>query len=166
MTLKLRLYLAGIALAGLSACAAMLYHRGAENALLKQRLHASDSTIVALKGRAAMVDIRYVRDTLWMTKVTRRYDSIVTKWDTVSVPVAPETVRVIVAAGVQSLNACSAVVLTCEQRVAQRDSIIATLEKQRPLLIGNKPSRTKSLLITTAKIGGGAAIGYLAARVK
>lgn len=161
MTLKIRLYLAGIALLSLSSAVAYIYHAGGERALLKAHLHASDSTIQALTSRAHTVDTIYRRDTVRYRLAAKRYDSIVTRWETTTVAAPPETVQVIVAEGQKALNVCSAVVLTCEQRVAQRDSIISALRAQRPLLLGNKPSKLARIAkaVPPVLIAGGA--GYL-----
>lgn len=116
-----------------------IYHLGGQQATLALRLRASDSTIAALSARAATVDTIYKTDTLEFHFFVDRWKEV-RKWDTVTVPVPAETVKVIIRAADAALDACQVVVQTCEQRVALRDSTIAALRAQRPLLEATKPS--------------------------
>lgn len=135
-----------------------VYHLGGERATLRQRLHASDSVVAVLRARTAAIDTVYRVDTVRLRVAVDRWREV-TRWDTVTAPVPAETVKVIVATGTAALNACQQVVVTCEQRVATRDSLIAVLRQQRPLLT-QQPSR-----LTRAKRAGtwllvGAGLGY------
>ena len=159
MTFKSQLYLAAFAV--MVAVLAYAYNAGKEAATLRQRLHASDSTIVALSKRTKATDTLYRLDTVRYRVATTRWDTVKVGVDTITVPVPVEVVRTVVATADTALRACSVVVQTCEQRVAQRDSLIATLKSQRPLLLDQKDGWMKR----TAKKAGwvllGAGGGYI-----
>jgi hypothetical protein len=89
---------------------------------LTPRLRALLAENKALAAQAATVDSVYVRDTLTLTRTRTRTDSILS----VDTLLRVDTVRAIVA---DERAACSAVIRTCEERVAVRDSRIATLEE-------------------------------------
>lgn len=78
--------------------------------------------IAQLEHRKAQVDTVYRDRTLTLTKVRRITDSVI-QHDTV--------VRAIIATERQ---ACDAVIQTCEQRVAVRDSLIVELKKKPSVL--------------------------------
>ena len=83
-----------------------------------------DSLITALRVRAEITDtvFRTQRDT---TIVTR------TRWrETVDTLVLTERESVIVAAADTAINACSIALGTCEQRVAERDSLLVLQMQQ------------------------------------
>jgi hypothetical protein len=81
--------------------------------------------IAELEAQAAIVDTVYVRDTLTLTKVRYKTDSIlITQTDTV---VHRDTVIRWLAA---ERKACDDVIGTCERRVAVRDSLIKELKKK------------------------------------
>lgn len=143
----------------LTGCVWYIYHLGGQRATLAMRLKASDSTIVALSARSALRDTGYRTDTLRLRVAVDRWREK-TRWDTVTVPVPAETVKVIIRAADVALNACSAVVETCEQRVAVRDSTIAVLRAQRPLLQAQRPSIKGRIWWGLA----GAAAGYIGGR--
>jgi hypothetical protein len=167
MKWQLKVQLAGGAFLGLIACVATIYHIGGERALLKQRLHASDSTVAALSARGRGVDTIYRRDTLRMRVAVQRWDTVlqaVVSWDTLRVSVPADTVRVFVSKAEEAINACLIVAQTCEQRVANRDSIIVQLKAQRPLLLGNKESRWKRWGKNVVKVTAGASVGYIVAK--
>lgn len=163
MKLQLQLQLFAGAFVGLVICVATIYHIGGERALLKQRLHASDSTVAALAGRGKGIDTLYRIDTLRMRVAVHHWDTVKAKVDTITVPVPVEVVREVVREADRTINACQMVVQTCEQRVANRDSVIAELRKQRPLLLNTKESRLKRWGKDVAKVTLGASVGYIAA---
>lgn len=84
--------------------------------------------IAQLEHRKAQVDTVYLTDTLRLTKVYRITDSVLATVDTI---IHVDTVRVLLA---NERAACNAVIQTCEQRVAIRDSIIAVLKKKPSVL--------------------------------
>jgi len=159
--MKTQLQILAATLLALGATGAYVYHLGGEAATLTQRLHASDSTIKVLEARKKVVDTLYRRDTVRLRIATTRWDTVKMGVDTITVPVPVEVVKTIVATADTALRACSVVVQTCEQRVAQRDSIILVLKSQRPLLLDQKDGWAKR----TAKKAGwvllGAGIGYI-----
>lgn len=166
---KLKLYgiLLTFALTGTMSAFAYTYHLGAERATLTQRLHASDSLVTALRGRAKALDTVYRTDTLRLQVARRQWDTVfanVERWDTLRVPVPADTVRIIVDRAEGAINACLIVAQTCEARVATRDSIISALRAQRPLLLNERDSRLKRVAKDMAKVGIGAGIGYFAGK--
>ena len=79
--------------------------------------------VAQLEQRKAQVDTVYRRDTLTLKRVRTVVDRVLqvdTLWRS-------DTVRVLIAA---ERKACDAVIQTCEQRVAVRDSIIRQLKKK------------------------------------
>lgn len=163
MKLPLQLKLAGGAFVALMLAVAYIYHLGGEKALLKQRLHASDSTVAALTARGRGMDTLYRTDTLRLRVAVTRWDTVKAKADTITVPVRVEVVKEVIREADRTINACQVVVQTCEQRVANRDSIIVELRKQRPLLLGVTDSKTKRVLKKMGWVTLGAAGGYIAA---
>jgi len=165
MSTTMKLY--GLILALILSVFAYTYHLGGERALLRQRLHASDSTIAALTQRARTVDTLYRTDTVHLRVAIARWDTVrqtVEHWDTARVAVPAETVKVIVRAAEQVVNACSVVVLTCEQRVAQRDSIIAVLKHERPLIQAQRPGRLARWRNELVGVALGVGVGYIAGK--
>jgi hypothetical protein len=75
-----------------------------------------EGKLASLNASKQRVDSVYVRDTLTLTRV-RRMDSV----------------KVLIAA---ERNACNAVIETCEQRVAIRDTIITNLRSRSSFKIG------------------------------
>ena len=111
-----------VALFGLLAYGSEQRQRGRAEAQVAALEQLNDS----LKHVQAKVEIRYVTDTVRLWRTLARYDTArvtdtLTRNDTVFVPraVADEAVA-----------ACTATVLTCEQRVGIRDQRIAALERQ------------------------------------
>jgi hypothetical protein len=104
------------------------------------RMGELDGRIAHLTAESKRVDTVYRRDTLTLTKVRRRTDSILvtdTLWRS-------DTVRVLIAA---ERNACNAAIRTCEQRIAIADSTIKALRK--------KPSVWSKLPWVAAGVLGG-----------
>jgi hypothetical protein len=89
----------------------------------RERVGELNGKIAHLQEQKARVDTVYRRDTLTLTRVRRITDSVLVL-DTV---IRVDSVKVLVAAERQ---ACDAVIRTCEQRVAYRDSIIEGLRKK------------------------------------
>jgi hypothetical protein len=143
---------------------AYVYHLGGEKALLQSRLHASDSTIAILAQRTATTDTVYVRDTVRLKGAIRRYETIKTQVETVTVAVPVEVVREVFVQADAALNACRSVIMTCEERVAQRDSTISLLRAQRPLIEGQRDGRFKRVIKTAGWFTLGVAGGYIVAK--
>ena len=98
---------------------------------MRLRLRAADSTIAALQTTARRVDTTYVRDTL---RLWRTADRITTLIDTLRLSdTVTLTVResVLVESASALYAQCSAAVLTCEHRVALRDSLIRSITWER-----------------------------------
>jgi hypothetical protein len=160
---NLAAFLAGVAFVAVW----YVYHLGGQNATLTLRLKASDSTLVALAQRQRAVDTVYQTDTLrlkqYVTKwrgIAQAVDDVYTKSQKADTsPVPRDTVRLLIATADTAIRACLVTVQTCEQRIAIRDSVIATLRAQRPLLQG------KGLSLKEKALWGlfGAGIGYIAA---
>ena len=148
-------------LLAVGATGAYVYHLGGEAATLTQRLHASDSTVKVLEARKRAVDTVYRLDTVRYRVATTRWDTVKAGVDTVTVSVPVEVVRTVIATADTALRACSVVVQTCEQRVAQRDSLIATLKSQRPLLLDQKDGWVKRAAKTVGWVLLGAGGGYI-----
>lgn len=87
-----------------------------------------DTVFIAQHIRTTDTLYRTQHDTMviYQTRWRQRIDSIL-RTDTV--PLSPRE-SLIVASGDSTINACSIVVLTCEQRVAQRDSLAGSLRVQ------------------------------------
>jgi len=86
------------------------------------------SELAALRGRTARVDSVYVRDTVTLWRQVRSTDTLTQTVETWK----HDTVKVVeyVARADSTIRSCTAALLTCEQRVALRDSTIRTLERQ------------------------------------
>lgn len=126
------------------------------------KIAALSSTVAALQKSTARTDTVYRVDTMRFTKWKTNYDTL---RDTVLTHLT-DTLRIkeYVHVTDSTIAACSAVVLTCEQRVAQRDSIIdlqglrLKAERGRDRILGIKlPSRTTMFL-------SGAVAGFLLRR--
>ena len=101
----------------------LVNHRvdGAEIKALEQRIDARMQVIAVLAKQVALKDTVYDLDTLRLTEVRRGLDSLALTLD--------EKVRLVIIQGIDKERAaCDAVIVTCEERVAQRDSIIAHLD--------------------------------------
>ena len=144
----------------LAGCMWYIYHLGGERATLRMRLHASDSTIAALRAPSVARDTIYRIDTLRYRVAVDRWKETA-RWDTVTIQVPAETVKTIIREANTALNACSVVVQTCEQRVATRDSLIRELQKREPL-IANRPSVFARLRDKAVPVFIGAGLGYFA----
>ena len=162
MTLKSQLYVAAFAV--IVAVLAYAYNAGKEAATLRQRLHASDSTLAVLSKRAKATDTLYRRDTVRLRVATQHWDTVKAGVDTVTLSVPVETVRYIIATADTTIRACSLVVQTCEQRVAQRDSLITVLKGQRPLLTKSAEGKFSKATKTAGWVLLGAGAGYIVAK--
>lgn len=100
---------------------------GAKDALLRE----ARAENAALRAEKRKVDSVYVRDTVTLTRVRRATDTLVLR-DTL---IHRDTVVKLVE---RERQHCDAVILTCERRVAVRDSINANLERQIKLLGKNQ----------------------------
>lgn len=111
------------------------------------------SELAALRGRTARVD------TVWRVQTktfTRWRDSVVTLRDSLTVTDTVEVLRFI-AVQDSTIASCQALILTCEQRVALRDSSIRTLERQWA-----SRERPPNAFRRTLTALGWASVGYLA----
>jgi hypothetical protein len=124
------------------------------SAKVTRLLAVNDSLRIA--GR--VTDSVYTRDTLTLTRVRTRTDSIiVTRRDTL---IHRDTVRVLVEA---ERGACNAAVLTCEARVANRDARIAVLDSA--LVEARRVPRLSRNLYIASDLSGGI-FGGVEARVR
>lgn len=89
----------------------------------ERRVGELNGKIASLVRETKRVDTLYKRDTLTLTRVRRITDSVLVL-DTV---IRVDSVKVLIRA---ERNACDAVVKTCEQRVAIRDSTIKALKSK------------------------------------
>jgi hypothetical protein len=140
-----------LVLIGLAYAAGCHYN---QDRTLRAGIEVLADRVDSLKGEAGRVDTVYRTDTVQLTRVRTRTDSLLLT-DTVY---TRDTVQVIVE---RERQACDAVIATCEQRVAQRDSIITGLDS----IVALQKKRTGSDWKT--KLGyllGGAAIGVLIPR--
>ena len=106
----------------------------------REQVGKREARIAVLVAEKARIDTVYRQDTLTLTRVRRITDSVLVL-DTV---IRVDSVKVLVAAERQ---ACDAVIQTCEQRVAIRDSMITVLKK--------KPSVWSKLPWVAAGVLGG-----------
>jgi hypothetical protein len=124
------------------------------SANLARLLAVNDS--LRIVGRR--VDSTYIVDTVTLTRVRTRTDSvIVTRRDTL---IHRDTVRVLVEA---EREACNAAVLTCEARVANRDARIAVLDSA--LTEARRVPRLSKNLYIASDLSGGI-YGGVEARVR
>jgi hypothetical protein len=123
-------------------------HQVAQRAVLQERLKVADSTVRELSIRARNTDTVYLRDTVRLTRRLTQWDTVRagvdTLRDTVLVPV--ETVRWITATADSTIRECRIVQQTCEQRVAQRDTLLLLRDRQIRILEAQKPSRVRPWL--------------------
>ena len=89
----------------------------------REQVGKREARIAVLVAEKQRIDTVYKQDTLTLTRVRRITDSVLVL-DTV---IRVDSVKVLVAAERQ---ACDAVINTCEQRVAVRDSMIRILQKK------------------------------------
>lgn len=111
----------------------------------QERARVADSTVRALGSRVRVVDTIYRRDTVRLTRRVQTWDTVTrvvaAMPDTVRVPV--EVVRWVAAEADSTIRACRAVVETCEQRVAVRDSLNVALTQRLRIEQARRPSRFK-----------------------
>lgn len=114
-----------------------VYDHGQRQAgVWQERARVADSTAKALGRTIRATDTVYRRDTVRLTRRVQAWDTVTRVVealpDTVRVPV--EVVRWVAAEADSTIQACRSVVQTCEQRVAQRDSLNALLTRQNTLI--------------------------------
>lgn len=123
--------------------------------VVNERLRVTDSTVSVLQKRTKAVDTVYRRDTIRLTRRVQSWDTVTRTVaalpDTVRVPV--EVVRWVVREADSTITACRSVVMTCEQRVAARDSLIGTLQARGRILEQQRPSRLRPWLERAAWAG-------------
>ena len=135
--------------------AADLRNQGA----LKERIAGLETRNARLEDEAGRIDTLYIHDTLRLT-VTRRVTDSILRVDTVF---SRERVTQIVEGERQ---ACSAVISTCERakanlvaQLANRDSVIAAKDKQRPGFVRRNFACAAGVAATTTGAGLGVACG-------
>jgi hypothetical protein len=124
------------------------------SAKVARLLAVNDSLRIA--GR--VTDSVYTRDTLTLTRVRTRTDSVLLA--TVDTVIHMDTVRVLVEA---EREACNAAVLTCEARVANRDARIAVLDSA--IVEARRVPRLSKNLYIASDLSGGI-FGGVEARVR
>lgn len=129
-----------IALGVLVVAALWLWQRerqsgAADRATYEERMRVLSGERDSLAGRAARTDTQYVTDTAALreaaARFARRAARVDTQWLHDTIPVPVEVVREIVASADTTIRACRAALTTCEQRVADRDSVIAVERRLR-----------------------------------
>lgn len=126
-------FLLGLSLLGTK----LAYDHGQRQAgVWQERARVLDSALKVLPRTIKVTDTLYRDRVVRLTKRVQAWDTVTRVVealpDTVRVPV--ETVRWIVAEADSTITACRSVVQTCEQRVAQRDSLNALLTRQNTLI--------------------------------
>lgn len=158
MTPRLWALVGGLALV-LGAGAAYTAHQR-EVGRWQERARVADSTARALAQRVARVDTVYRRDTVRLRQQLTRWDTVTREVaalpDTVLVPV--EVVRWVAREADSTVQACRVVVLTCEQRVAVRDSLISAQRQQLRAALAQRPSRLRPWLERAAWVALVAAV--------
>jgi hypothetical protein len=140
-----------LVLIGLAYAAGCHYN---QDRTLKSAINVLADRVDSLKGEAGRLDTVYHTDTVQLTRVRTRTDSLLL---TDTVYTRDTVVRIVE----RERQACDAVIATCEQRVAQRDTIIAGLDS----IVKLQKKRTGSDWKT--KLGyllGGVAAGALIPR--
>lgn len=132
----------GLSLLG-TKCA---YDHGQRQAgVWQERARVADSTLKILARNVKATDTVYRNDTVRLVRRVQVWDTVTRVVaalpDTVRVPV--ETVRWIVAEADSTITACRSVVQTCEQRVAQRDSLNALLSQRLKIEQARRPAGWK-----------------------
>lgn len=123
-----------------------VYDHGQRQAgVWQERARVADSTAKALGRTIRVTDTVYRRDTVRLTRRVQAWDTVTRVVealpDTVRVPV--EVVRWVVAEADSTIQACRSVVQTCEQRVAQRDSLNAILAQRLKIEQARRPAGWK-----------------------
>jgi len=111
----------------------------------QERARVADSTAKALGRTIRVTDTVYRRDTVRLTRRVQAWDTVTRVVealpDTVRVPV--EVVRWVVAEADSTIQSCLIVQRTCEQRVAQRDSLNAVLSQRLKIEQARRPAGWK-----------------------
>lgn len=123
-----------------------VYDHGQRQAgVWQERARVADSTAKALGRTIRATDTVYRRDTVRLTRRVQAWDTVTRVVealpDTVRVPV--EVVRWVAAEADSTIQACRSVVQTCEQRVAQRDSLNAILAQRLKIEQARRPAGWK-----------------------
>lgn len=123
-----------------------VYDHGQRQAgVWQERARVADSTLKILARNVKAVDTVYRNDTVRLTRRVQTWDTVTRVVaalpDTVRVPV--EVVRWVVAEADSTIAACRSVVQTCEQRVAQRDSLNAILSQRLKIEQARRPAGWK-----------------------
>jgi hypothetical protein len=135
----------GIAIAA-TIGAKVTYDRGQqEQGALRERLRVEVAAAKALGRSVQRTDTVYLRDTVRLTRRLTRWDTVRagvdTLRDTVRVPV--ETVRWITATADSTIRECRIVQLSCEARVAVRDSLLDVQRRQLAIMAKQRPGFVK-----------------------
>lgn len=139
-----------------------VYDHGQRQAgVWQERARVADSTAKALGRTIRVTDTAYTTDSAAWRASERRYaharrivdsllrvppvvESLPGRVDTVQAPPIPvEVVRWVVAEADSTIQACRSVVQTCEQRVAQRDSLNAILSQRLKIEQARRPAGWK-----------------------
>ncbi len=134
-------------------------------------LHQDQLTIAALEETAKYQRVQYKTDTLRLTVVRSRWDTLTQRFhDTTSVvvhdttPVPVIQVREIVRAGDSTQAACGVVVASCESRLATAGQELATTRAQLGLVQSAVPSAFRQWTTRVAWAVGGFGLGWIARR--
>jgi hypothetical protein len=101
----------------------------ADEATLAERLRTADSALAVARQQARRTDTLYVRDTLTLRRTQTRYERVVDSLRVTDTLTVRE--QIIVGAADSTIRACRAALTTCEQRVADRDTVIARERRLR-----------------------------------
>lgn len=131
---------------------------GAEQVAVKAREKAEGELAIAKRR----VDTTYRTDTIRLTRTLVRRDTVlatVKEYIDREVPVPVEVVRDVLRADSTAIAACLVTVLTCEQRVAVRDSTISLLMTDRDYWKGEaRPSLWTQVKQVPGRVGSHAIV--------
>lgn len=163
--MKLPIAIPSVLMLGAAAYGAVSLYGAANQRIgrLQSQIAVRDSTIAVLQQSKRKIDSVYVTKTDTLRIVRHRTDSLL-RLDTLLIHrtdtltrIRIDTVRQLVE---RERIACDAVVLTCEQKVATRDSIISLQELQLKALgrkdkwLGFLPAPSRTLLFGVGLAGG------------
>lgn len=140
-------------------------HQQREIGRQEERVAVLETQYRSLERTKARVDTLYKTKTVKLSADTVRWRRLVDSLsslvpDTVKVPV--EVIRTVVLTADSALASCAAVILSCESRVAVRDSQLTVLRQQ--LSTSTKPSSSASWSTRLLWAAGGLAAGILMSR--
>jgi hypothetical protein len=101
----------------------------ADEATLAERLRTADSALAVARRQAARTDTVYRSDTVRFRVVQTRYARLVDSLRVTDTLTVRE--QIIVSAADSTIRACRVALTTCEQRVADRDTVIARERRLR-----------------------------------